>query len=323
MARTDVHSPKSFIVEDYSTVDYFGVMKMGNYDRGDGEPDFIEEPYGEEAMRAYEHQADEAAGNPHPDINQCDLCGTWFKNGAVLEHKPTGRLISVGGICMTDIAGLSHLSKREKLHRAKASKRRRERAAKMRNMLALYPGINAALKTDHYISRDLRVKVLQWGDLSPKQAELAFKLQSDVANREPELDPRPVPTEDKRITVEGEILSTKFVEGYYGDVEKMLVQVRVDGGAFKLWGSVPQAINDACWTERERRREEARAKYDVDSLDDEEARLAIADIEQAGAPIAMRGLKIQFTARLEQSDKDEAFGFFKRPTKVSVLSWGE
>ena len=52
-----------------------------------------------------------------------------------------------------------------------------------------------------------------------------------------------------------------------------------DDRGFKLWGSVPRSLEEA----------------------------------------AKRGVRIEFTATLEQSEDDPLFGFFKRPSKAKVL----
>ena len=279
MARNDIHCPTNFKPQDYDVVDYFGELTV---------EDGIREQYGQDARRLDEDG--DRSGNPHPDLNQCDLCGQHFVHGAVLVHTH-GDVITVGGICMSGIAGIPALSDGDRLYRVKRAMREAQRVANLRLTLAENPGINRALKTNHYISQDLRAKLIEWGTLSEKQVKLAFKLQSDVANRPPELEPAPVPVTDDRVRVEGTILSTKEVEGYMGGMTtKCLIQVPTDGGAFKLWGTLPQKATDAQWDhEREH-----------------------------GEWPEIKGAKIAFTARLEPSRDDEAFGFYKRPTKVEV-----
>ena len=283
MARNDIHCPTNFKPQDYDVVDYFGELTLSDEC---GHP--MPEQYGQDAMRLYE--GGDRSGNPHPDLNQCDLCGQHFVHGAVLVHTH-GDVITVGGICMSGIAGVPALTDGDRLYRVKRAMREAQRVANLRLTLAENPGINRALKTDHYISQDLRGKLIEWGTLSEKQVELAFKLQADVANRPPELEPAPVPVTDDRVRVEGTILSTKEVEGYMGGTTtKCLIQVPTDGGAFKLWGTLPQKATDAQWDhEREH-----------------------------GEWPEIKGAKIAFTARLEPSRDDEAFGFYKRPTKVEV-----
>lgn len=300
MARNDVHSPKNFNPSDYEVIEHFGYM---SFEDPGGE--YIKEAYGYEAVEHVYEKDGQNADNPHPDAEQCDVCGTRFVHGAVMVHNPTGKAITIGGQCLTTIAEVRHLTDGQRLYAAKKAHTRRMRAGKLRKLLAAHPGLNQALKTDHHISRDLRAKVLQWGELSDKQVKLAFKLVDQVAERaatEPEK--RPVPTEDKRHTVEATILGTKLVDGYMGGQdEKWLLMVEIDGGAFKLWGGVPQAVADAQWDEDRKRLE--------------------ADPERDDHWPVLKGAVVKFTARFEVSKDDPSFGFVKRPTKVSVLKWGD
>jgi len=302
MARNDIHSTKNFQPDDYDFVDHFGHMKVPNMDRQDHEGFTLSEPYGEHVMAEYDERG-HGKDNPHADMFQCDICGARFVHGAGLIHRETNLLITVGGQCMEGIALVGSLKVGQKWEAVKRDRKRRERAGKMRKMLVENPGINAALKTDHYISKDLRAKALEWGDLSEKQIALAFKLQSDVANRPDELEGRPVPADGERHTVEATILGTKLVDGYMGgQEEKMLVQVEVDGGAFKLYGGVPAAIADAQWDGQRQRLED--------------------DPEHKNAWPELKGAKIKFTARFKIKD-DPNFAIISRPTKVSVLKWGD
>jgi hypothetical protein len=81
--------------------------------------------------------------------------------------------------------------------------------------------------------------------------------------------------------VAGEVLSAQLREGYYGDEWKWLV---VDDRGFKVWGTIPSAIWDV---------------YDGEGKN-------------------LRGRRVKFHAKVERSDKDEAFGFYKRPTQVEL-----
>lgn len=87
-------------------------------------------------------------------------------------------------------------------------------------------------------------------------------------------------------TITGVVVSTKFVEGYYGGVTKMLIK---DDKGFKVWGSVPAALYDAMNDEGE-------------YLD------------------ALKGRRVTFTATVEASNDDDKFGFFKRPTKAAIAA---
>lgn len=285
MARNDIHSPTNFIPGDYDVLDHFGVEK----DLDGGQP-WI---YGSDAIAAYD-DADTSA-NPHSDLNQCDLCGTWFVHGAVLAHKG-GDVISIGGICLDEISLVGGISKNERLARTRRENGWAIKVAKIRRFLASAPdGIVAALRADHPISRDLRAQAISRGRLSDAQIELAFKLVADVAKREekradePEL--APVPETSERIRITAKLVHQKNVDGYYGQTLKGLFLCDAgDGKAFKLWGTVPQAVADAEWAYQN-----AYGEWPTDLIP-----------------------AVSFTARIERSSDDESFGFFKRPTKVEV-----
>lgn len=271
MARNDIHCPSNFQPQDYTLEDYFGEIDMPNMDRQDHEGHTVSEVYGDDAMRFYDNSNPQ--NNPHPDLYQCDLCGQRFVHGAVLTHKD-GDVISVGGICMSGIAGVASLSQGDKLYRAKRELRRRERVANLRAMLADHPGINRALKVDHYISKDLRARAIEWGTLSDKQIDLAFKIEKDEANKAPETPTGPVPVTEERIRITGTVLGLKEVEGYMGgyDLKMVFAMDRGDGTICKLWGKA----------------------------------------------LASKGDTVSFMARVEPSNDDPTFGFFKRPTKIEV-----
>lgn len=113
-----------------------------------------------------------------------------------------------------------------------------------------------------------------------REAEAAAKVEAERLAAEAHAALPGVPT--GRATVEGEILSTKWVENTYsyngGGTTKMLVLT--DAG-WKVWGTMPSSLD------------------------------------------AERGDRVAFTATLEPSRDDHAFGFFKRPTQARVAARAE
>ncbi len=322
MARTDVHSPKSFEIVDYEVVDQFGVV---TFESGDG---YDSETYGDEAAGLY--LDGDRRGNPHPSLNQCDLCGTQFVHGVVLIHTPTGDVISIGGHCMTAIAGLRGLTDGQKLHAAKVAKTRRERVINMRLLLADAPGINRALHSSHRICQDLRAQVLSRGRLSDKQIALAFKCAADQIEREAaEPDWAPVPVSDKRLRVTATILGTKEVPGFGFDqtVTKAILHCERDGAQFKLWGSVPSALVEACWVERNAVKDAIDATVGQESHATQRARYGRRQALQAEYErtyrAELKGTRFSFDSRIEPSPRDPLFGFYKRPTKIEIHTLGQ
>lgn len=293
--RDDIHSTKNFQPSDYEVIEHFGVM---SFDDGDG---FQKESYGYEAVESVYEKGGQNADNPHPSPTQCDICGAHFVHGAVLVHAPTGKAITIGGQCLSTIAQVAHLTAGQKLYAAKRAHTKRERAGKLRTLLSENPGINAALKTDHYITQSLRSSALQWGSMSEKQVALAFKIQKDEAEKPAEAPTIAMPVTDERITVTATILGTKMVDGFYGETEKMLIRVEGEGGSWKGFGTCPAKITDAQFAEDRRRK----------------------DLDMDGCWPQIKGTVITFTALFEPSSDDPAFGFFKRPTKLTVARWGD
>lgn len=89
------------------------------------------------------------------------------------------------------------------------------------------------------------------------------------------------PIEEGRRVIEGVVQSIKTYESHYGVSVKMLV---VTTTGHKVFGTVPNSL-----------------------------------LEDRGVD-ALVGLGVVFTATIEQSRDDEAFGVFKRPTKASLAA---
>ena len=129
-----------------------------------------------------------------------------------------------------------------------------------------------------------------YGKLSPKQsaavlkiidgniakkAEWAAKSVAENANAEPIVNGKQVIT--------GEVLTVKNQEGPYGNTFKMLVR---DARGFKVWGTVPSALSEACYE----------------------------------AETTVKGSRVTFSATVEASKDDNKFGFYKRPTKAKLTA---
>ena len=222
------------------------------------------------------------------EVGKCESCGTNFLHGAVVENTiDFGRLI-IGQICAHEYFSLPNVVA---LRTAEARKLKQKKeweaktAAKRAAFLADNPGLEEALETDHYIVADIGSRFDKWGDLSPRQVELVFKLAAEAAERaatpaEPE---KPlVPVVEGVQTITGTILGLKYQEGFYGTTRKMLAEVEAEGGVFKLWGTIPKALNN-------------------------------------GGDSELKGRRFSLIAEVEASRDDESFGFFSRPRQAKWL----
>ena len=129
----------------------------------------------------------------------------------------------------------------------------------------------------------------------------------DKARREAEAlrqaNAEPVPVTSERLTITGVILSTKTVHNDFGSTVKLLV---VDDRGFKVWGSRPRSLD-------------AYHSYEVDA-DFERIRGDDGHFIPIDRPAATVGDRITFAAKVEVSEDDPKFGFYKRPTKAKLLT---
>jgi len=99
----------------------------------------------------------------------------------------------------------------------------------------------------------------------------------------------PVPVTDDRIKFTGVIEKTYFKDSQWGGSTRMFF---VDDRGFKLNGSVGKVFEE---------------KYDFDEDGDYRTRTL------------NEGTRVSFVAKVQPSDDDPKFGFFKRPNQVEVL----
>lgn len=120
------------------------------------------------------------------------------------------------------------------------------------------------------------------GTLISAESAMVRAVEAEAARADADANKCAIP-EVGRIVITGEILRMKYTDTPYGETHKMLVQVTTDAGVYKLWGSVPSALDG-----------------------------------EVG--FAEQGDTVTFTATVERSHNDEAFGFFKRPSKASKVT---
>lgn len=176
---------------------------------------------------------------------------------------------------------------RERKRKEKEEQRKHEQQEKMAQMedtvtvsrILGYEGGNPFLN-------DLRDKLVNLDfPLTANQIEAAKKAldKEDERQRQYE-ESEDVPAGHERIT--GHVISTKQVPNYYGPgtTLKMLVQ---DDRGFKVFGTIPAPVRDACVD-----RGEGLSQQD----------------------------RVTFTAIIQPSDDDPKFGFFKAPKKAELLT---
>ena len=294
--RVDIHSPGSLLPDDYTCVACFSFPtgEMG----ADPECDMYE-------WSAWEK---ENPGAPTPTTHRnggCTICGTHFRHGALLRHNPTGEVLQIGHNCarrhdlaLADTAWLRKKKKKSKLRMAELSKSRNAR--KRAEILAKHEGLEDALSADHYIIQDIACQFKRYHRLSEKQVALVMKLAAELAAKAllppvPEDIEIPVPV--GKHLVRGVVVSSKDRPGYaYGSMEtKLTVKVTTDEGTWLVWGTQPVALERA--------------------LDDHNHGLVYPNKLPS-----LKGATIEFMATITASDDKPNFGFYKRPTKATIIN---
>lgn len=251
--RTDVHRPSALVTEDYEYV--------LSYDAHPHDGDRRE-------LGAYIRRTGRTFGENH-SAGVCFVCGAHARYIAVFRHVPTDKLVKVGETCADRLdypSGTFHaLRKRAELDR-KAQKVKRARLAwfavdEDRELAFLWA--SERVREGAYGWEGMRhtfvSKVNRYGSTSDKFVRAIMRDMVRTERREEERAAREAaeaatasPVVEGRITVEGEVLTTKWQESSYGygsEVLKMLVR---DARGFKVWGTVPAAIDNVERGERVR-----------------------------------------------------------------------
>lgn len=236
-------------------------------------------------------------GAPVQPGASCDFCGTGIMNVFRIRSSD-GREFKVGCDCVEKTADkklTGEVKAFSAAHRAELTAARKEVARAKRaalaeksagTFLASRPELAEALKTDHYIVRDIASKLRRYGSISEAQVQLVVKLAGEAAKRAAEKAAEPTavaaPRAEERITFEATILGVRSQESQYGTQLKALYQVKTADGAWKAWGTVPAAL--------------LRAEGEL------------------------KGMRVKLCAGVEPSPKDPCFAFLRRPTVVSVAA---
>jgi len=199
------------------------------------------------------------------------------------------------------------IDKRDRARVRRAEKANIEAARKLAAAVAERNAKRAKFETDHgdvieflpHLTGDfgnsLRTTLQEWGELTEKQVEAVLRIK---AQRDAE--PTPVPVVEGRIQITGRIVTEKWVDSDYGSTHKMLV---LDDRGFKVWGTVPQAVEPMNY-------------YDEHGEYQHEHGVGCGGRDSNHTA----EVRVTFTATVEKSDRDETFGFYKRPTKAEKLA---
>ena len=252
---------------------------------------------------------------------RCDHCGAGpLRYVVVFLHVPSGETVSVGERCAEKLAleSRSAFEHRRTVEQARTQRKRVEfDAADPRNVEAAEYLATVPDGRDHFLN-DLERKLHRYGYLTERQVDAVLRSKARGAEyrakREAEAKAleSAEPLAEGRRLIAGEVLSTKWQESEYGDTLKMLVK-EDDGN--KVWGTVPQALQDAIYDLGTYRIERpSMPGPDVIVIFEDAEGWTVRNAEDEGPRPTLKGRRVEFTATVERSRDDQHFGFYKRPS---------
>lgn len=284
MARNDAHRPSVIVPADYEFV-AFEYLRID----GLGDAIFLQQ----QRIRLRNHMQETGGTySGHEHGGNCGICGS--ANAiytAMFFHKPTNSYVRTGLECAEKLECRGIEAFRRDCANAldrKAGKQKAEAILKQADLSAAWALYVEGQKSATELPReettlcDIVNRLVQYGSISVSQMAFLRRLVDQIANRAvieakrraEHAKAKPLPANDKRMTVRGTVLSIKvpnYDRGECGPV-RLLVQHK-DG--WKVWGSLPSNLSGL-----------------------------------------RKGASIEFDAAVFVSEKDEKFGFFKRPTKA-------
>jgi len=314
--RTDIHRPSSpdFDPQAYELFGIFTLMaghKVGRTSKQIADGEWPNSPF-KNAVTELESRGwntDIVGARDSVYSRQCGHCGAHIKYGALLTFEKELALIVVGEDCLlnrfeSDLTKAQFQALREE---QRLNTERTTRATKIAAVLEANPGLESCFDSDNSFVQDVLGRLTKYGELSERQIAAVIKAVKRDADWEVKkaVEARAMESAADaptgKVTITGEILSTKWQESMYGSTRKMIVKTE-DG--WKLWVTVPSSIEDvmdcklssSCWSDHAEGKTEYR---DVHKLE---------------------GKTVTLTATVTPSDRDPKFAFGKRPTKARLVS---
>jgi hypothetical protein len=257
MTRTDIHRESAVIPENYEHVMCYSLSTTQD---GWPVPSFRVNCLLDRKDQGGQHSADGsccvlglrqsgAVFAEHGGTGQCTFCGARFVYGDIYRHTGTNEHVHVGHICgekmelvMDNRDRKEFFAERDGAMTRAINAFRKAEAVKAAEFFATQNGLTEDFKMEHHIIQDIWFSLVKWGGLSDKQVALVRKIANDVRNpRVAEVEVA-APVGDARVKVEGELVSIKVTDGFYGVQYKMTVKVSTENGVWLCNGTLPSGI---------------------------------------------------------------------------------
>lgn len=218
---------------------------------------------------------------------QCGHCGAHIRYAALMLHRETMGMIYVGETCLenrfeSDLTAAKFQALRKT---AKLNRERKIKDERILDILEAHPLLDRAIKEGPSIFGDFVADVLfkltQYGELSDRQIEAVERSITRHDEREAERAAKPpaAPVPTGAQHIVGTVVTVRADHNPYGPGHVFKMLVEGEDG-WRVWGTMPSSLMG----------------IGVD-----------------------KGTRVEFDATVQASDRDESFGFIKRPRKARVV----
>ena len=184
--------------------------------------------------------------NDQRAYSRCGVCGHAVKYGGILVDLELGEGVMVGNDCLATYDQVSGGFEQAQYEARRLAKIARG-YARFNAFVADKPELahSFIIGEGHHIVNDIAAKLREYGSISQRQIDLVNKVALEYFTAQTTVvAPRPEPLDapEGKVTVVGEIVAIKSVDGYaYGQrTTKMLVE-HTDG--WKVWVTMPLQLN--------------------------------------------------------------------------------
>jgi hypothetical protein len=296
-SRTDIHRPVEMDPANYA---YRFAADTGP----GGLVGLMSTPEGREFWMNFVNNLDPATA--HRGTSQCHHCGARLRYVAFMEYLPTGKFIVVGETCLDNRFELESKADFDRLRKAaeldRAKQRIKTAATAQIDAIGGETGMALDRETDIVEAfgmlpgsyavntiTDIRSKLWKYGSISERQVAFVTRLLTEnkgaaakaaqVAAERAAEVKCPAPT--GRVSFEGAVVKRTFFESYYGYTPTV---------GYKL--IVKVTTPDGVW---------------------------LCHVTEPSKHECERGDVVRLTATVTQSDRDNFFGFGKRPSNFSIV----
>jgi hypothetical protein len=281
--RTDIHRPSALITEDY---DFFGCGYFGSQ----GEPGFspLSTPLGKELLdEGWRFGENESAGS-------CYHCGAHLKYYALLLHQPSHTIIRVGETCLDNRFERSSVE----FHALRKQASLDRQAHRIKN-----------LRLGWFATNPDRETAFAWASERVSDGDYGYEGMRhnfvSKINRDGETSDKFVRAIMRDMARSERIAAERAAEREAEEAEKGPV---ITGQGIAIQGEVISTK----WQENDF------GGRLVMTVKDDRGFLVWGSVPRAIDNVE-KGERVSFTANVEASDRDESFGFFKRPRAAAIL----